>query len=310
MTDTSEKNPTPPVKTPEPSSDPKPPPPENPKPFREQVEERERKVVVPDEEKSSALLAMIVLSTVLFCGTIASANDDKYYDDHFYGGVSLGATLFSGDKTILYGGPVSLPEDDIGGKDVALKIYGGYRANKYIGFELAGHRFGVPTEKTNKLFASIAKDQFDIDLKSEDIANSYTAYAITASILAIIPVGKNIEIFPKLGVVYATLSSDQSKPMQTAIGDWAVANDDGFAILFGVGFNLKLLDNLSLRGEAEYIPNIANALDAPAETRMEIINKEFFEDQKKDVPEGILPKFAYQAEVDVLVITGGLVWRF
>lgn len=238
----------------------------------------------------------LTIALFLFIGYSASSNIAHANDDYFYVGWGAGGAFFSGNKAILSGSETFL-EDDISGGNFTGKIFGGFRFYDFLAVELALHGFGFPTEHPNEKYE-----------EAEKLANTYESVGASISLLAFYPVFNDIEIFGKFGMLYATLSSTQTKLANEVFGDWAIQNEDGVSVLLGAGLNYKIKENLFIRAEIEWSPNIANSDKEDTNNRMKIINQNAIDEA--DNPLDVVTQFGYSADVDILSTTLNLVYRF
>lgn len=232
----------------------------------------------------------VILIIVLFFANVTAASEK-----HFYVGGSIGTTIFKGEKTILKGADYSNGGDDnyiidsnmheINGQDISGKIFGGYQFHEYLAVEKAAYYFGQ------------AKDEYYEDDK-------YYSWGMSASLLGIIPLTDNLDFLMKIGILYSNFDRDgESLYMKEEGKSWVACNHEGYSVLVGGGINFKITEKIQIRAEIEWSPDIVNSDPESLESKLVFINKKLI-DENKDT------EFGYDANVDILLISTGLVWSF
>jgi len=257
---------------------------------------------------------------IILLGFAGTANAES----NFYIGGGLGTATMNGETftTIDGSSDITYPidgrdvrldaEHELSFTDLNLKIFGGFRASEYAAVEIAFHRFGEGKSSPNadlvKLF-NIIPDP-DTSYNAKQLAGSVDTLGFSASILGIYPVTKTIEIFGKVGVLHSWLEATASKIVQASnaalVGDKlgkGSRTETGFAVIFGGGTILNLTENISLRTEIEYAPNIVGNHSDKSEKILAEINK-------IRATNGLAGKADYEVDIGILSTTASIVWNF
>jgi opacity protein-like surface antigen len=170
-------------------------------------------------------------------------------DSGFYAGAGIGFSNLESESIELFegdGGSIKLDDDDM-----AWKLFGGWRLNKYIAFELDYFDLGSFTDTTN----------FDIDDLplptpvstggTVDITTTADLTGFAPYVVGTWPVGM-FEISGKLGYAFwdADLNVCGSNQDLWACED---TSEDGEDFAWGVGAGVTLLDNINVKVEYEGI---------------------------------------------------------
>jgi len=245
---------------------------------------------------------------IIFLGFSGTANAEP----NIYIGVGVGFSSFGGDALITVNESSKLIIDDktyeagidFSGAEITAKAFLGIRFFEYSAIEIAFHRFGGPTGRINegaKAIFNEAEKAIGNDDSVNDVYNylvgyetieSFDVLGASASLLGIIPVTDNIDVFAKVGILHSWLSSDYS------------FEETGFSVLLGGGATIKITESVSLRAELEWAPDIANNHSIEYEMALNYANAEL----KKIVPNA--GKLDYDVDLDILSTTVSLVWNF
>jgi len=155
----------------------------------------------------------------------------------FYGGASVGRSYhdncdeLSGNQ---YGDNFSCSR---GHGDPAFKVFGGYKVMPNLAIEAAYIDFGEYS--TIHQFENTAEDP------------AFEAKGLSLSAVGIIPVNERINLFGKVGVLH--WEQDVSDPNHPERG---TNHNEGTDLALGLGAEIKLSKNVSLRAEAEHFDDI------------------------------------------------------
>ena len=165
---------------------------------------------------------------------------------------------------IYVGGGVSLvsldglegPSEAITGIELGLKGFAGWRFNKYAAVEAAYHYFG--------------------DARNSD-HEDYESQGVSLALLGILPITSDGtgSVFVKVGGIYGWIDHED-----TATG----ADSSGLSPIAGIGAEFDLSDQLTVRGEMEYVNDIGQG-------------EQGFDSDKS-------------GSLDVLSFTASALWRF
>ncbi len=242
---------------------------------------------------------------ILFTFTIpvsANSSEDKY--DYLYVGAGVGFTHFDGGKTNSIGEPAlfTTPFLPIGGEDVTAKGFIGYRFHKFFAIEAAFHRFGeAKEEKIPEMFA-VRGMPF---VKYSDTDFRFKTYSSSVSFLGFLAATKDIEVFSKIGFLYSSSKINNHEMLLLGLyyyEQYGEFNDRAFTVLLGTGAQMTISENIILRLEAEWAPDIVGSNKAKLMKKMADLNKDghFIYDGQ----------IGYDADIDILAITASIVWKF
>jgi len=230
-------------------------------------------------------------------------------ETNFYVGGGVGASLFSGSKDIdlFYENKKLVIKEEFSGNHITGKIFGGFRASEYSAVEFSLHRFGKPGALMTKESTDLINLAMSENFKPEDVTNSYKAQGMSLSLLGIIPASDEFEVFGKVGLLYSkifsTAPANAQKVNQKGVKDNGGFDETGFAVLLGAGATYKITENLSLRAEFEWFPDIADEHEDRAKAVLKVINDEL---KKADIK----GRVAYDVDLDVKSATASVVWNF
>lgn len=166
-------------------------------------------------------------------------------DSGFYVGAGLGFSNVETDS-------IEVVEDEyfkFDSDDVAWKLFGGWRMNKYIAFELDYIDLGSNDDTVSYDF-----DVFPTPTATEtiDITTTIDITAFAPYVVGTFPIGI-FEISGKLG--YAFWDADLDICASDRMGNFECegASDDGEDFAWGVGAGVTLFDNLNVKVEYEGI---------------------------------------------------------
>jgi len=234
---------------------------------------------------------------------------NAYADIHFYFGGGAGVTMFSGSKDIELNlnNDQAFITEDFSGSDVTGKVFAGWRIGEYSALEFGLHRFGHPSALMTQKSTDLLNLALGENYKPEDITNSYKTLGFSLSLLGIYPLNDNFEIFGRLGFLYSKIYSYAPAIAQSlnqgVVEDRGGFDETGFALLVGGGASYKFTENLSLRVEVEYAPDVADDHESRADDVLRLANKAL-----KDA--GIDGRISYDVDLDVLSSTASIVWNF
>jgi opacity protein-like surface antigen len=164
--------------------------------------------------------------------SILSASSDLSSLNGFYiGGGVMGASWDGGEGAR----PEGIFNDIVSDIDVGAKGFIGYRFCRYCAVEVGYSHFG--------------------DANDDDtLAETFEADAVSFAVMSVLPVSDRTSIFAKVGGVYGWI--DEFDPSNSP-GTQRI-KEDGLSLLVGGGINFDLAQNISLRGELEFMPNFAD----------------------------------------------------
>lgn len=155
----------------------------------------------------------------------------------FYGGASVGRSYhdncdeLSGNQ---YGGNFTCSRDN---GDPAFKVFGGYKIMPNLAIEGAYIDFGE--------YSTIHH------FENTDEDPAFEARGLSLSAVGSIPVHKRVNLFGKVGVLH--WEQEVSDPNHPALG---TRHNEGTDLALGVGAEVKLSKNVSLRAEAEHFDDL------------------------------------------------------
>jgi len=230
----------------------------------------------------------------------ADTTEDKY--DYFYVGAGIGFTHFDGrtNPSSGWGGELYWHQYTFDGKDLAGKVFAGYRFHKFFALEASFHRFGAV--KHNKLRSlEIAAGLPPIEIIDHQF--KFQSYGSSLSILGYLRASKNIEVFTKVGLLYSVFKL-KNHPFLIMGGlpfdKVDLFNDEGFSLLLGTGAEMTLSENLILRVEAECAFDIIQSNEAKLTRKLKRLNREF----------GDFTYNGFDTDVNLVSFTASLIWRF
>lgn len=185
---------------------------------------------------ATVCMSLAVMSFVSVASSSALAADNG-----FYIGVGAGANFFdSTDSQITVGNPGGYDASDA---DLALRVYGGYQVNKYVGFEVAYVDLG--TQK--------------IDFVGIDRINKMSVKGVNLSLVGSYPVTASLDVFAKVGASYLKNTSyEYGADFLLMEGEVSAKNSDRtWQPSVGVGMKYAYSKNVSVR--AEYDRMVAKA---------------------------------------------------
>jgi opacity protein-like surface antigen len=161
-------------------------------------------------------------------------------DSGFYIGGGLGeAKLQENDN--FQGTHVNFDESD-----TAIKLFGGYMFNKWLGVELSAEDFGKP-EKSFHLPVGAGIDKVNVDAN----VSGYTG-----ELLGQIPLG-HFNLFAKGGMIYYDAEINAK---DVTVGLKATAHDSDYKFTLGGGVGLDV-GKLTFRVEYQYL-DVGDGIDA------------------------------------------------
>ena len=174
--------------------------------------------------------------------TSARAADDNTW----YAGAGIGrstAVSLSGIDTTLAGyGQTGV--SSLGDSATAWKLYTGYQASRYLGFEGAYANLGQYSLNT-----SVSAPAAGTGTGTWQANNVWSLAAV-----GYLPLGENFSAFGKLGLAYSNVNFTYAGPA-TAIS----AGKNSSSPLYGLGLKYDLGSNMALRGEFERYQNVGDS---------------------------------------------------
>lgn len=182
-------------------------------------------------------LFFVLLTGFLFISTGIKAEAFDVKNLYLGGGGSF--TYFEGEEHKA-NAPNGWHNDLIEDTEFGGKVFLGYRLHKYIAVEGGFHYFGEAT---------------DMEDNGRNLPDRFKGRGLSLSVLAILPVRENIEIFAKVGGIYGWLKETDYDAFPDGV------TEDGLAAILGAGVDLNVTENIVLRTEFEYIPSFADGED-------------------------------------------------
>ena len=153
-------------------------------------------------------------------GFFAGQADAQGLDaQNFYIGAGASFTNFDGNAD---SDPGSSP---VTGIDAGAKVFAGYQFHKYGAVEGTFHYFG----------------------EANDTTATYDAWGTSLSLLGILPVNAGTDVFFRAGLLYGWVDVENSSTSNT---------DSGVSAIVGLGVNLNLTDQATVRLEGEFVPSV------------------------------------------------------
>lgn len=146
----------------------------------------------------------------------------------FYVGVGVGAVFADGCE-------LTNCSDSFEDWTWGYKGFVGWQVQERIALEATGHYFG---------------EADDDDFVHVD---EFTSMAGSLSVVAQTDPSKRVNYFARVGGLYGRVEEVDGNPL---IAD---ESDEGFGLILGLGANYNLGNHATLRGEIEYVPNLAEA---------------------------------------------------
>ena len=159
-------------------------------------------------------------------------------DSGFYAGAGLGLSSVETDSIDLFDGE-SFKFDDSG---TAWKIFGGWRMNKYIAFELDYVDLGT------------VEDRFTVDLDTSTQLTATTEIGLTAWVPYVVgtyPIGM-FELSGKLGYAFYDADLDV-RATDGIVSERESGSESDADFAWGVGVGATVLENLHVKVEYEAI---------------------------------------------------------
>lgn len=179
--------------------------------------------------KYGIIAALIFTGLIAACNAVAADNDTGFYAGGGIGQFDLEIDNFDDVVTTV---------DDYDSDDTAYKVFGGWRANKWLALELAYINLGSPD------------DEILPDTTVEVETDGFAPYVVGT-----IPIGI-FEVFAKAGYFWYDISARIDSPFGSAS---ASDNDSDFTWTAGVGLNIFERVNVRLEYEQFDFNDVDNA---------------------------------------------------
>ena len=182
-------------------------------------------------------ISLLILATFSL-NTFAEDKVSLAKDSGFFVGGSLGIASLdfddqkSIDKTAANG--ITMSSVDVDDENAGVKVFGGYNFNQYFGIE-GGYVYLGEYDSTFNITAPVA----------EASAVNSDVYGLMFAGVASFPITNNAKLFGKLGLFRWESDSSINSNL------YAVVDDDGTDVMFGLGANYKVTDNALMRIEWE-----------------------------------------------------------
>ena len=202
---------------------------------------------------------------------LSTGSDLSELNGLYFGGGVLGASWDGGEEVQSNGNF----QDVISDIDVGAKGFIGYRFCRYCAVEVGYNYFG---------------DASDDDGNSQG-PDTFKAEGVSFSVMSLLPVSDRTTIFAKAGGIYGWLDQfDPGNPVASNFGQRF--GEDGLSLLLGGGINFDLTQNISLRGELEFMPDFADGRTESSASSDD--------DQRT----------GKTADVDIIATSASLIWWF
>lgn len=165
-----------------------------------------------------------IIAALVFAGPATAAEASAEDEQGFYAGGGVGQFNLEIDNF----NDVVTTVDDYDSDDTAYKVYGGWRANKWLALELAYINLGSPD------------DEILPDTTVEVETDGFTPY-----IVGTIPIGM-FEVFAKAGYFWYDVNARTDSPLGTAS-----ASDSGSDFTWSAGVGLNIFERVNVRLEYE-----------------------------------------------------------
>ena len=163
---------------------------------------------------------MTAAAVLLAAGPALGQVDENDNREGFY----LGAGL--GDFSSSVDGPPGFEDVDLDSDDTPMKVFGGWRMNRFFAVQFDYIDFGDSSGTANLL----------------DVRNNTSGFA--PNVIGTLPIGF-FELFAKVGIMWYDVDLD--------IENDPTLSDSGEDPIYGVGVGLTLVERLSLRLEYEIV---------------------------------------------------------
>ncbi|MGV7222628.1 MAG: outer membrane beta-barrel protein [Nitrospinales bacterium] len=180
----------------------------------------------------------------------------------FYIGGGYGASMMDGCEGDGECNDPTDSHDNITAHDPGYKFLLGYRLHRFLGLEATFYDLGQGVD-------------------DETFPDTYSIYGGSLAGLAFLPIDEKTKLFAKAGGFLGEITEYESdSPIDSN-------SEDGISLLVGVGGEFQIFENFSIRGEVEWMPNIADGGEA----------------------DGANPE-SETADIDVLFTSINLIWHF
>jgi len=173
---------------------------------------------------------MRYVSVLLVIVFVAMAVPASAGDRGFYVGGGLGFSSFDPDDFNPDYGDLRFEEENFG-----LKVFGGYQILRFLAVEVSYNDFGNVKRW----------QQHELQLHHQELNVGINAF--DASVVGILPVGKKVDLFAKVGV--ASWDADIRLSIDHVTEDQSISGTD---VTFGVGIDF-LFKKLGVRFEADWL---------------------------------------------------------
>ena len=196
------------------------------------------------KSKSSTKIVSAICSAIVLASTATLANAAD--DSNWYVGAGIGksnaSNLSSVDTTLAGYGQTGV--SSLGDSATAWKLYTGYQASRYLGFEGAYANLGQYSLNT-----AVSAPLAGTGAGTWQANNVWSLAAI-----GYLPLNDKFSAFGKLGLAYSNVNFTYSGPA-TAIS----ASKNSSSPLYGLGVKYDLGNNMALRGEVERYQNVGDS---------------------------------------------------
>ena len=176
------------------------------------------------KQRLLASTAIVAGAGLAGAGFFAGQADAQGLDaQNFYAGAGASVVTFDGYADTEPGSSI------VTGLDAGAKVFAGYQFHKYGAVEGTFHYFGRAEGST-------------------DLSARFDGYGVSLSLLGIVPVNAGADVFLRAGFLYGWVEAEGESSTTTT--------DSGISAIVGLGANLHLTDQISVRLEGEYVPDI------------------------------------------------------
>jgi opacity protein-like surface antigen len=202
---------------------------------------------------------------------LSTGNNLSSRTGFYIGGSVLGSSWDGGERASSDG----LLRDNVTNIDVGAKGFIGYRFHKYAAAEVG----------YNYLGEALDDDRFSTD--------AFKAQGASFALLGILPVSDRTSIFVKGGGIYGWLDEYDRPNLPGSLGERIGEHD--LTYMVGGGINFDLTQNISLRGEVEFMPDFAGGRPGIADRSVLALD------------DGVTGQ---TADVDIIATSASFIWWF
>jgi hypothetical protein len=172
--------------------------------------------------------ASALLVTIIFSNPVAA----DWRKDLYIGG-GVGASMLDGCESLDCLDHTS-PHDNITAHDPGFKVFQGFQFHDFLGIELAYYDLG----------RGVDDDVFPGD--------TYDIRGGSLEGVVFLPIDENTRLFAKGGAFYGRITETNPPDLSDKV------MEEGVSLIVGAGGDVNVFGDFTIRGEVEWIPNVAN----------------------------------------------------